>query len=149
MPYMFTCSRANVSFVLKCSCANVPCVLTCLTYSHANVPTYSSAIILNKKIFGTFSLSFSYEIKVYMKSAWQARIFIIQLYIPAFFFLFIYFILIWLFNSSRRIYMSNSHRAQVFNGCYDIFVCVERWKMNYNRQQRCPPSCHYNGYIYI
>ena len=74
---------ANVSCVLMCSRANVPCVLTCSPANVPCVPTYSRAIASNNKnkfsmacfnkIFGTFSLSSSYEVKLYMKSARQAR----------------------------------------------------------------------------
>ena len=98
-----TCSRAlhtNVLYVLVCTFANVPICQAC---SHANmlcVPTCSHPVTSNNKskflityftqIFGTFSLIFSCEVKLCMKSAQQAGISLeafilrIQLCIPAF-----------------------------------------------------------------
>ena len=73
MPCMLSCLRANVANVLKCSRPNMFCV-----------PTFSRAISSYNKIkflmtcftyiFNTFSLSFSSEMKLYMKSARQAGI---------------------------------------------------------------------------
>ena len=78
------CLRAHVSTYLACLCAqvstcfacsrpNVPCVLKC---SRTCVPKCSRAITSNNKnkfsmtcftyIFGTFSLSFSWEIKLFV-----------------------------------------------------------------------------------
>ena len=80
VPCMLSCSRDNVSYVPSCLC----------------VPTRSCAITSNMKnikfsmtcfsfIFGIFSLSFSCEIKLYLKNPRQAGM------SPIFFFFFNFF----------------------------------------------------------
>ena len=76
VPMCLVCLHAHVSTCLACLRAHVPFVLTCL---HANVPCVhkcSCVITSNNKnkfsmtcftyIFGTFSLSFSWEIKLFV-----------------------------------------------------------------------------------
>ena len=83
---VLTCSRGNVPCVLTCQRTLRAYVLTCLTCLHAHVlcvPKCSRAITSNNKskfsmtcftkIFGTFSLSFSWEIKLYVKSTYNKQ----------------------------------------------------------------------------
>ena len=96
VPYTLTCQRTLCAYlltgqlvlrayVLTCQHASGALVLMCLTCSQSNVPfvpTCSRAVTSNNKnkfsmtcftyIFGTFLLSFSGELKLYMKSARQA-----------------------------------------------------------------------------
>ena len=107
VPKCFACLRANVPTCVTCSCAQVPTCLAssrahvqrCFMCSRAHVST-SRALTSNNnnkflmtcfnQISGTFSLSFSCEMKRHNKSARQARIsletFILRTpqYIPAF-----------------------------------------------------------------
>ena len=105
-----TCSRAlraQVLYVLRCQRvlrASVPCMLSCsrdnVSYvpSCLCVPTRSCAITSNMKnikfsmtcfsyIFGIFSLSFSCEIKLYLKNPRQTGM------SPIFFFFFNFFLI--------------------------------------------------------
>ena len=64
LPWVHMYSRANVSWALTCQRANVLYVLI------NNQIKFS--MIFFPQTFGTFSLSFSYKIKLYMKKAQQA-----------------------------------------------------------------------------
>ena len=89
VPTCLPCLRANVSYVLTCLRVNVPCVLTCSRAITSNNKKKFSVTYF-PEILDTFSLSFSYEIKLYMKSAWRAgmsletSILRTQLYVPAY-----------------------------------------------------------------
>ena len=88
-PTCLACSRAHVPYVLTRSRVNVPCMSTCshtITSNNKN----KLSVKFSTQIFGTFSLSFSCVIKLYMKSARQAGMSLeastlrIQQCIPAF-----------------------------------------------------------------
>ena len=93
MPCVLTCSRALHVYVLTCPACSRAHVLTCLTCSRAITSNnkIKLGITCFTQIFGTFSLSFSCEIKLHIKSVRQAgmplKTFIlrIQWYIPVFF----------------------------------------------------------------
>ena len=102
--YLLTCQRTLRAYVLTCQRVLCAYVLSCQHFLYAYVPTCfcvltcSCDITSNNKnkflitcfryIFGTFSLSFSCKIKLYMKSARQTWMSLetffwrIQLYIP-------------------------------------------------------------------
>ena len=93
MPCVLTCSRALHVYVLTCPACSRAHVLTCFTCSRAITSNnkIKLGITCFTQIFGTFSLSFSCEIKLHIKSVRQAgmplKTFIlrIQWYIPVFF----------------------------------------------------------------
>ena len=128
MPCVLTCSRANVSCVLirahvstclaylrahvpsvlTCSLANVPCLSKCSRDINSNKNKFSVACFT--KIFGTFSLSFSWEIKLYLKSIYDKQEYLRKH-------------LLWEFNSTFRNF---SYEAEAFNRCYDK-LCRIKW----------------------
>ena len=146
-----TCSRAlraQVLYVLRCQRAlraSVPCMLSCsrdnVSYvpSCLCVPTRSCAITSNMKnikfsmtcfsyIFGIFSLSFSCEIKLYLKNPRQAGM------SPIFFFFLIFFKFFW---ELRCTFQHISYQAEIFNECYDehyfflsILRAIFKWLIN-------------------
>ena len=109
----FVSLRVYVPTCLACLHSHVP---TCLAYLRAHVPYVpkcSRAMTLNNKnkfsvtcftqIFGIFSLPFSCEIKLYMKSIYDKQECLWKH-------------LLWEFNSTFRHF---SYQAEAFDGCCD------------------------------
>ena len=126
MPTCLTCLRANVPACLAClrahvpTClawlrANVPCMVTCsrvlrayvLTCSRANVPCVSKC--LRAKLLIKL-LSFSWEIKLYMKSIYDKQECLWKH-------------LLWEFHSTFR---HLPYQVEAFNRCYDK-LCTIKW----------------------
>ena len=114
------CFRGHVPTCLSCLCAHVPTCLTCLRGHVPCVPNCSCGITSNNKnkfsmtcftyIFGTFSLSFLWKIKLYMNSIYGKQECLWKHLLSE-------------FSSTFRTF---SYQAEAFNGCYNK-LCTIKW----------------------
>ena len=105
--YVLTCQRALRDYVLTCLAwlrAHVSCVHTC---SRANVPCVSKCLRAKRLI---KLLSFSWEIKLYMKSIYDKQECLWKH-------------LLWEFHSTFR---HLPYQVEAFNRCYDK-LCTIKW----------------------
>ena len=112
--YVLTCQRTLRICVLTCSRAYVPCVPKC-SRAITSINKCKVSMTCFTLIFGTFSLSFSWEIKLYMKSIYDKQECLWKH-------------LLWEFNSTFRHF---PYQAEAFN----------KWQTLYNKMALCNNFC--------